>query len=617
MIRTSGSMLALSLLAGCVSAVRYPDLPRVDLPAFRVPAVPLFVQTPYLNTWLCGDRLADEAPKLWNGQVKGMAGMLKIDGKGYRFLGMPTSTLPALRQDSVRVLPTRTIFEFSQDDVRLRLEFLSPMDPRDLRLLSLPVGLLRAELAAEKPHAVQLYFDVTGEWAVGSSDRRITWDGLFRIRPSQPRLFRETYNYPDWGELHWVAVDAATSEYGILEDVRQAFLKGTSPQRDTRYPRAANDDWPVFAHTWDLGKVDKPVVRRLVLGHARRDVVDFYGTACPAYWTRHYASASAMIAAVVSEYELIRARAAAIDTEVVSRAHAAGGPALACLAALSFRQTFAASELGLYGERPFYFTKSMDLAGGSALQSLDLLFPSSPALLAFNPALLRMQLAPIFEALRRGDWREPQVMPDLGVYPVAAGAIGGGTPRAQSTAELALLARMAGGSEGSAELQKPLLALAESEPTLRSALALGPASAGPRLNRALEAPRNQIRVDLYVDRVLGLGMAPPDAVSHEIAEVRTKAGKYGAPFDDRKPVVHVDSMLWIAALAERPEREAIAAAALRFYADTATRVPAPDQFESDAPRPAGTQARPVLGAVFAPLLLHERGGSNPVDTSQR
>jgi hypothetical protein len=609
MIRPLGWTLAMLLLSGCVSAGRSPDAPRVDLPPFRAPAVPLFVQTPYLNTWLCGDRLADEAPKLWNGQVKGMAGMLKIDGKGYRFLGLPSSPLPALRQDSVRILPTRTIFEFSQDDVRLRLEFLSPMDPRDLRLLSLPVGLLRAEVSALKPRSVQIYFDVTGEWAVGSSDRRITWDGLFRIRPSQPRLFRETYSYPDWGDLHWVAVDGATSQYGALEDVRQAFLKGGSPKRDTRYPRAANDEWPVFAHWWDLGNVERPVVRRLVLGQVRRELVDFYGTACPAYWTRHYSTGSAMIAAVASEFELLRARAAAIDAEVVSRADAAGGPALACLAALSFRQIFAASELGLYGERPFYFTKSMDLSGVSALQSLELIYPASPALLAFNPALLRMQLAPLFEALRRGEWREPEVMPDLGAYPVASGPLSSAAPRAQSTAELALLARMAGGPDGGAELQKPLLALAETEPTLRSAFALGPA-AGPRLARAFEAPRDQLRVDLFVDRYLQLGMAPSDAVARELGEVRSRAGKYGTPFDGHKPVVRVDSMLWIAALAERPDREAIVGSALKFYGDTPVRVPAADQFEVDAPRPVGTQARPVLGAVFAPVLLQEAPRKN-------
>src|SRR5262245_20417628 len=439
-----GIWTACLLLCSCVAPRPPAEAPRVELPPFRAPAVPLFVQTPYLHTWLCGDRLADEAPKLWNGQIMGLVGMIKIYGKAFRFMGLPTSPLPALRQDSVRVLPPRTVFEFSQDDVRLRLEFLSPMDPRDLRLLSLPVGLLRAEVSAQKPHAVQLYVDITGEWAVGSSDRRITWDGPFRIRPSQPRLFRETYNYPDWGEVHWVAVDPATSQYGVHEDVRQSFVKGVTPQRDTRYPRAANDDWPVFAHQWDLGKVDKPTVRRAILGHARREVVDFFGTACAAYWTRHYATATDMIAAVGSEFESIRRRAEAVDVEVVSRAHAAGGPPLACLAALAFRQSFAANEPALYGDRIFYFSKSMDISGVSAIQSLDVIYPASSALLAFNPELLRMQLAPILEALRRGDWHEPHVMADLGSYPLAAGQMATGASRPQTTAELALLCRMAG-----------------------------------------------------------------------------------------------------------------------------------------------------------------------------
>src|SRR5262245_23231685 len=360
MKRTLG-MAWLAGLIACASPPPPPAAPRVQLPAFRAPAVPLFVLTPYLHTWLCGDRLADEAPKLWNGQVKGMAGILRIDGKAYRFMGLPTSPLPALRQDSVRVLPTRTVFDFSQDDVRLRLEFLSPMDPRDLRLLSLPVGLLRAEVSAAKPRSIQLYFDITGEWAVGSSDRRITWDGLFRIRPSQPRLFRETYNYPDWGDVHWLPVDPATSVYGVQEDVRQAFVTGGSPKRDSRYPRAANDEWPVFAHQWDLGKVTKPVVRRALLGHPRAEIADFFGKSCAAYWTRHYRSGSDLMAAVASEFEGIRTRTLAVDDDVITRAHSAGGPALACLAALAFRQTFAANELALHGDQVFYFSKSMDI----------------------------------------------------------------------------------------------------------------------------------------------------------------------------------------------------------------------------------------------------------------
>lgn len=579
--------MLLALAAGCASPPSTrPQAPPIALPSFRASAVPLFVQTPYLHTWLCGDRLPDEVPKLWNGQLKGMTGIVKIDGKAFRLMGMPTSPLPALKQDSLHILPTRTVFVFSQDDLRLSLEFLSPTDPRDLRLLSLPVGLLRAEVSSATPHAVQLYFDITGEWAVGSSEQRITWDGLFRIRPSQPRLFHETNNYPDWGELHWAPVETATSLYGVHQEVRKSFTDGGSPHRDTRYPRAANDDWPVFAHTWDLGKVQKPVVRRLVLGHVRREIADFYGTPCAAYWTRHYADGAAMIAAVCSEFEAIRERASAVDVEVVSRAHAAGGTALACLASLVFRQAYAGQELALHDGQVFYLSKSMEISGTSATQSLDVLYPASTALLAFNPELLKWELAPIFEALARNDWREPNVMADLGAYPNATGQITTGAARPQATAQLALLSRLAGGpAVPDAFLQQ-----------LPDADAFA----------FLDSSRDRIRVDLLVDRLLNLRRISDDDAVRELARVRSASGKYGTPYELKKTGVRVDALLWIAALGTRAEREAIAGGVLKYYAETPARVPAADRYEPDTVRPAGTQARAVLGAVFAPLLLAPR-----------
>jgi len=585
--------MVLALLSACATVPAAPLPAPIALSPFRAPAVPLFVQTPYLNVWLCGDRLADESPKLWNGQIKGMTGILKIDGKAYRFLGMPISNLPALRQDSVRILPTRTVFEFSQDDVRLTLEFLSPMDPRDLRLLSLPVGLLRAELSSATPRSLQLYFDITGEWAVGSSDRRITWDGLFRIRPAQPRPFRETYNYPDWGEVHWTPVEPAISQYGVFQDVRKSFTDGGSPQRDTRYPRAASDDWPVFAHSWDLGKVQKPVVRRLVLGHVRRDLVDYYGTACPAYWTKYYSDGPTLISAVLSEFESIRTRAAAVDADVLTRAHAAGGAPLACLASLAFRQAFAANELALHDDQVYYFSKSMDISGVSAIQSLDVLYPSSSALLAFNPALLRMQLAPILDALHRGDWKESQVPEDLGTYPVVSGQTSPGAPRLQATAQLLLLARMAGSPPPPERFAK---ALSEADPA-RAAL------------KILEGAHDRVRTDLFVDRLLDITGLKEEDLARDAAQVRGRAGKYGTPVDPRRQAVHVDALLWTAAISNAADREAFASEVMRFYAESSVRVPAADRYEGDTGRPSGTQARPVLGSIFAPLLLPPaRGG---------
>jgi hypothetical protein len=161
-----------------------------------------------------------------------------------------------------------------------------------------------------------------------------------------------------------------------------------------------------------------------------------------------------------------------------------------------------------------------------------------------------------------------------------------------------LLSRMAG-EPAPPELAALAQALADAEPTIRTTLALGAAT---RLQKVLDAPRDQIRADFFVDRFLGLGMVPREAVDRELAVVRAKPGKHGPSFDARKPIVRVDALLWIAALSSPADRGEIAAWPMKFYADTLVRVPAADQYGIDTGRPVGTQARPVMGAVFAPLL---------------
>ncbi|HVR84791.1 MAG TPA: DUF4965 domain-containing protein, partial [Planctomycetota bacterium] len=356
---------------------------------------------------------------------------------------------------------------------------------------------------------------------------------------------------------------------------------------DTRFPRAASDDWPVFAHSWDLGQVQKSVVRRLVLGQVRQELVTYFGAACPAYWTRRYSDGAALVAAVLTEFEEIRTRAAAVDQEVLSRAHASGGMPLACLAALAFRQAFAANELALHDGQIFYFSKSMDISGPSSIQSLDVLYPSSSALLAFNPALLQMQLAPLLGALGRGDWKESGIMEDLGTYPVASGQGGAAAPRPQATAELFLLARMAGSPPPPERYVK---ALPDPDPA-KGAL------------RSLDAPRDRIRKEMFVDRLLQISGLSEEALAREAAEVRARAGKYGTPVDPKRQAIHVDALLWSAAISGAADREATSSEVLRFYAESPIRVPPADRYEGDTGRPSGTQARPVLGSVFAPLLL--------------
>ena len=160
----------------------------------RPPAAPLAVRGPYLSTWLPATTLPGTWQQFWTGHITAMGGIARIDGISYLFMGAPTIVLdvpngntgtPAtvagfergLDQILLEVTPTRSRFHLQGGGVSLVVEFLSPVEPGDLRRQSIPMSyvLMTASSLDGAAHDVQLYFDISGEWTSGDVSQLITW----------------------------------------------------------------------------------------------------------------------------------------------------------------------------------------------------------------------------------------------------------------------------------------------------------------------------------------------------------------------------------------------------------------------------------------------------------
>jgi hypothetical protein len=128
------------------------------------------------------------------------------------------------------------------------------------------------------------------------------------------------------------------------------------------------------------------------------------------------------------EYGSLDQRSRQFDEELAADLRRVGGEAYAQVAELAFRQTIAAHKLVADADgHPMLFPKE-NFSNG-CISTVDVIYPSSPFFLLFNPALLKAQLEPLMRYTETGRWRFPFAPHDLGTYPKANGQVYGGGER--------------------------------------------------------------------------------------------------------------------------------------------------------------------------------------------
>jgi hypothetical protein len=403
----------------------------------RPPAVPLIAHDPYFSVWSMADHLTDQDTKHWTGARQPIEGLARIDGQTYRFMGGMPRRVPAMQQTSLEVTPTRTTYTFEASGVTLTVSFFTPALPRDLDVLSRPVTYLSFSAKGAGEHEVSLLVDVDPVISVNTPDEAVTWS---RMRAKGMTVLnvgsrdQQVLNRPgddlriDWGYFHLAVPDGQDAQFALAHDALRSFAEnGALPDADDfDMPRMPRDHAAHLAVALPLGKVGATSVERhVLLAYTEEYAIEYLGRKLRPYWQRNGETVQQMLADAESQYGDLKKRGEEFDRELTADLMKAGGSAYAQLAILSYRQTLAAHGFAAdFDGTPMLFPKE-NFSNG-CISTVDVLYPSAPFFLFFNPELIEAQLKPVMEYAALPRWKWPFAPHDLGTYPLANGQVYGG-----------------------------------------------------------------------------------------------------------------------------------------------------------------------------------------------
>jgi hypothetical protein len=439
--RLLNAMLAIALVGGASAASSAQESPVVDL---RAPATPLIVHDPYFSIWSMSDRLTGGPTRHWTGAQQQINGIVRVDGRNYRYLGDADGAIPALQDTQRKITPTRTIVTLDSPQIEMRICFFTPAFPDDMRIMARPVTYLSWEVKSRDgaQHDVTLYLDIDGAIATNTPGEPVVWSraritGLDLLRVgSQRQPMLEQWGDDlriNWGYFYLAIPDGqgAVSLAAGNEDDRNHFVShGELPKQDDldepRMPQSRYPSPPLLNLALPLGKVGGSAVARHVL-LAYNDIysIEYMHQRLLPYWRTEFPNFAVMLQGAERDYVPLEKRAEQYDAELEHDLELAGGREYAAIAVLAFRQAIGAHKLVEDANGVPFFMPKENFSNGS-ISTVDVLYPSSPMFLFLNPKLVEAQLEPVLRYAETGHWKFPFAPHDLGVYPLANGQLYGG-----------------------------------------------------------------------------------------------------------------------------------------------------------------------------------------------
>ncbi len=454
----------------------------------RAPAYPLVTVDPYFSAWQFSNELYSEPVRHWTGTEYPLIGVLRVDGKSYRFMGVENLPLKVIlptaatekwdaeaftttaMQKSANVLPTQTFYTFECGPIELSLIFTAPLLMGDLDLMSRPINYITYQVKAtdNKLHDVQIYFDTTPQWAVNEDSQKVDFEkidnknGISYLKTGtieQPVLQKKGDDLRiDWGYFYLAGKTDkdATLSFGDYRLSKKEFAtKGKINSSLATFCSDIKKKMIVLTYSRNLGKISSTSNNGfLMLGYDDLYSIQYYHNNLMPYW-KHNGTVNIYqeFEKASSDYASIMKRCEDFNTRMMNDAAKSGGEKYADLCALAYRQAIAAHKLVQDKDGNLLFFSKENFSNGS-IGTVDVTYPSAPLFLVYNPDLLKGMLNPIFYFSESGKWTKPFAAHDVGTYPQANGQTYGGDMPVEESGNMLILVTAIAKIEGNADYAK-------------------------------------------------------------------------------------------------------------------------------------------------------------------